>query len=113
MNVYGTGVEFVVVQWRIFRVEYTPETYYVEYAEFSDGETVNGEEIVSVEYPATNDNFTAVSVQFTFIVSGLRAASMHGLKIVAENSVGETRIANYVTFQTREEGICTYNVCTH
>ena len=103
VTVYGTGVDFVVIQWTIDRVEYTPETYFVEYAASSNDQTINEADIISVQYPIVNDNYTS-SIMYTFVVTGLDEVSAYAFKIVAVNSNGETRTPDYVYFQTREEG---------
>ena len=103
VTVYGTGVDFVVIQWTIDRVEYTPETYFVEYAAASNDQTINEADIISVQYPIVNDNYTS-SIMYTFVVTGLDEVSTYAFKIVAVNSNGERRTLDYVYFQTREEG---------
>ena len=101
MKVNGTGIDFVVIQWTVSCLAFTPETYYVEYAKFTNGETV----AMSVQYPTTNSNFSATNVEYTFFMNGLEADSTYGFVVVAVNSNGEMRTPDSFLFQTRDEGI--------
>ena len=104
-TVYGTGVDFVVLQWTISRLEFTPETYYIEYTALSDdGPPPSDADITSVQYPFINTNFSTVNVEYTFVVNGLEASNVYGFKVVAVNSIGETKPLEYTYFQTRDEG---------
>ena len=98
VNVYGTGVDFVVIQFTISHVEFTPETYYVEYTT----ESVT----TLVQYPTINANFTTSNQRYTFVVDELQESTAYGFKVVAVNSNGETRTDDY-SFQTRTEGNAT------
>lgn len=98
MTVYGTGVEFVIIQWTVSRLSFTPETYSVEYFLFQ-----NPSDVFSVEYPTVNTNFSTKDVVYTFVVNGLEADNEYSFNVVAVNTFGETRIQGY-RFQTRNEG---------
>ena len=84
---------------------FTPETYYIEYTELSDGESTTTDPDVTIQYPVINTNFSAVDVEYTFVVNGLEASSVYSVIVVAANSIGETRPLEYTSFETRDEGV--------
>ena len=89
---------------------FTPETYYVEYTQLFDGESpTTDDDIISIQYPVVNTNFSTVNVEYMFVVNRLEASLVYGLTVVAANSIGETRSLEYVTSQTRDEGIMCKN----
>lgn len=104
LRVYGTGVDFVILQWTISRLVFTPETYYIEYTELYNGESTTTNPDVTIQYPVVNTNFSAVDVEYTFVVNGLEASSVYSVIVVAANSIGETRPLEYISFETRDEG---------
>lgn len=99
VTVYGTGVDFVVIQWTVPRLSFTPETYSVEYFLFQ-----NPSDVFFVDYPTVNTNFSTKDVEYTFVVNGLEADNEYSFNVVAANTFGETRVQGY-RFQTRNEGI--------
>ena len=104
-SVFGIGVDFVIIQWTIQRLLFTPETYYVEYSELTDDEEIPTDaEITSVQYPTVNTNFSAVNMEYRFVVNGLNPDSAYGFRLVAVNSIGESETPASLYFQTRHEG---------
>lgn len=103
--VYGTGFDLAIIRWTISHITFTPETYYINYAEASDDElTAPDSDFMTVQYPTQNSNFSAVNVNFSLIVRGLEPDGRYGFKVVAENSNGQIETADYFYFKTRHEG---------
>ena len=102
-TVYGTGVDFAIVQWIVSRVEFTPDTYYVEYGDFTDDDS--DPDLIRKQYPIINANFTATDTVFMFVVDGLGPSRLYGFKIVAENSNGETSTEEFTYSSTRTQGL--------
>jgi hypothetical protein len=100
-TVYGTGVDFAIVQWIVSRVEFTPDTYYVEYGDFTDDDS--DPDLIRKQYPIINANFTATDTVFMFVVDGLGPSRLYGFKIVAENSNGETSTEEFTYSSTRNQ----------
>ena len=109
-RVYGTGADFAIVQWTVSRVEFTPETYYIEYSKFTEEES--DADLIRKQYPMVNANFTATDAVFTFVVDGLGPDRGYGFKIVAENSNGETSTEDFVLASTRNQGLHQLPMCT-
>lgn len=103
----GIGANFAILQWTVSRVEFTPETYYIEYGDFT--EDSSDPDLIRRQYPITNDNFTAIDVLFTFVMDGLSPSRIYGFKVVAENSNGENSTQSFTYFSTRSEGLYNYS----
>ena len=99
----GTGANFAILQWTVSRVEFTPETYYIEYGDFTGDSS--DPDLIRRQYPITNDNFTAIDVLFTFVMDELSPSKMYGFKVVAENSNRETSTQSFTYFSTRSGGL--------
>ena len=102
-TVYGTGADLAVIQWVVTRIKYTPETYYVEYGDFTDDESEV--ELVRVQYPIINEDYFTTNREYRFVLSGLSPGRFYMFKIVAENSVGETVTPDFDSFFTRDQGM--------
>ena len=107
MNITVAAIshDFVLVQWVVLEIAFTPETYELHYRPVIS----ESEEDINTVTRTSGDDFTQRDTMHTAIVDALEPGTQYGFFIRATNSEGTT-LSEQGNFTTRASGIYIYDI---